>query len=660
MAEPVFKLLRCDAEASHMLGWAKKQVKRLVEHAKLDSFQRSWSLGDVSIRANYFGGVARLWLEAAGTERMAVWATLPNPVPYRWAEVVYTADAYAVGIQGEYHTPWGLVASDWEVLSNSENITYNYSYQTTVSVVDPNAFIYLHQQQYGDPAQYMRWIGGPTLDAYTIEFGGVAYSDVMHAYPAHIQIEPLPEDVVTSNNTVPEWPGDYPFSGTTYPGVLAFPYFSVEAEPKTTWSARQAEQGALGVARHQAWKKGISDAVISGLRSGKFNLPFRLSGNGTNPAAGRLPLDITYALKRAAPNSQGVYRTLKMEEPETVDVEISPVVDSVLWAGYPASRSVYRTERTTTFRYERRVHDGSITTEEVSLSGTRVLTNIGLSGFQFYTVEYADWYCEEDTLEFKATGIFQALNKWIRPRIPQEEVVAGDHGQVWNGKFTGSFARPGTAAGVYHIDTYYTAPSFRATSLAWIPTLLAHGDGYYWTDGFAVRAAPIKYENTLRSTLPSPIKDWHAQNPPRYKKGAGEDYMYAEFDSSSTIAVIPIVFVEADQPLGMFADITGSAELEAVEVYGQAVYKYDADVRDFVFSEWKPLPDGQTSTRVYGDDLLSRSAYNAILIYGGIKWDDVKEDARAQRKALNDPEDPAHDPLMKAVLDALKPPEPAP
>lgn len=659
MADIRFKIQQLDAGAAHWLGWAKKEVRRLAELTP--AFTRTWVHGDVTVRAQYHegSGIARLWLAAAGTERMAVWATLPNPVPYRWAEVVYTADAYAVGIQGEYHTPWGLVASDWEVLSNSENITYNYSYQTTVSVVDPNACIYLHQQQYGDPAQYMRWIGGPTLDAYTIVFGGVAYSDVMHAYPAHIQIEPLPEDVVTSNNTVSVWPGEYQFSGMTYPGELAFPYFSVEAEPKTTWSARQAEQGALGVARHQAWKKGISDAVISGLRSGKFNLPFRLSGNGTNPAVGRLPLDIAYALKRAAPNSQGVYRALKMEEPETVDVEISPVVDSVLWAGYPASRSVYRTERTTTFRYERRVHDGSITTEEVSLSGTRVLTNIGLSGFQFYTVEYADWYCEEDTLEFKATGIFQALNEWIRPRIPQEEVVAGDHGQVWNGKFTGSFAPTGNAAGVYHIDTYYTAPSFRATSLAWIPTLLAHGDGYYWTDGFAVRATPIKYENTLRSTLPSPIKDWHAQNPPRYKKGAGEDYMYAEFDSSSTIAVIPIVFVEADQPLGMFADITGSAELEAVEVYGQAVYKYDADVRDFVFSEWKPLPDGQTSTRVYGDDLLSRSAYNALLIYGGIKWDDVKEDARAQRKALNDPEDPAHDPLMKAILDALKPETPS-
>jgi hypothetical protein len=48
---------------------------------------------------------------------------------------------------------------------------------------------------------------------------------------------------------------------------------------------------------------------------------------------------------------------------------------------------------------------------------------------------------------------------------------------------------------------------------------------------------------------------------------------------------------------------------------------------------------------------------NALLIYGGIKWDDVKEKARAQRKALADPNDPAHDPLMKAILDALTPQE---
>ena len=660
MADIRFKIQQFDAGAAHWLGWAKKEVRRLAE--LMPAFTRTWVHGDVTVRAQYHegSGTARLWLAAAGTERRAVWATLPNPVPYRWAEVVYTADAYAVGTQGEYHTPWGLVTSDWEVLSSHENITYNYAYSDIVSVADPSACIYLHQQTFGDTSQRMRWAGGPTLDAYVIEFGGVGYADVMHAYPAHIQIDALIEDVVTSNSAVVEWPGDYPFSGTTYPSVLAFPHFASEAEPKVVWQARQKEQNDIGVARHQGWKKSISDAVISGLRSGEFNLPFRLSGNGTNPAVGRLPLDFSFTLKRKVPQSQGIWRELKMEDPVTVDEEVPPVVDTVLWAGYTAIRAVYRTERATTFRYERRLPDDSITVEETVITGARTLTNIGLSGFQFYTVEYVDWYCEENTLEFKTSYVFQALNEGIRPRIPQEAVagVSRDHGQVWNGKFTGSFALPGNAAGVYHVDTYYAEASFRATGIAWVPILLAYGDGYYWTDGSMVRASPIRYENTLRSALPEPIKAWHTQNPAKYKKSAGEKYMYAEFASGSTVTVIPLSFVEEDRPLGMFADIATSAELEAVEVYGQAVYEYDMTLRDFVFSEWVPLPQGQTAVRVQGGELLSRSAYNALIVYGGIKWDDVKEDARAQRKALNDPNDPKHDPLMKAVLDALKPTSP--
>lgn len=82
MAEPVFKLLRCDAEASHMLGWAKKEVRRLVNYASLDAFNRTWKFGDVSVRAQYFGGVARLWLEAEAAERLAVWVTLSCPTKF--------------------------------------------------------------------------------------------------------------------------------------------------------------------------------------------------------------------------------------------------------------------------------------------------------------------------------------------------------------------------------------------------------------------------------------------------------------------------------------------------------------------------------------------------------------------------------------------------
>lgn len=82
MAEVIFKLLRCDAEASHLLGWAKNEVRRLMTYAGLDVFSRKWVFGDVTVTARVFEGVARLWLEAESTESMAVWATLPSPTNF--------------------------------------------------------------------------------------------------------------------------------------------------------------------------------------------------------------------------------------------------------------------------------------------------------------------------------------------------------------------------------------------------------------------------------------------------------------------------------------------------------------------------------------------------------------------------------------------------
>lgn len=70
MAEVIFKLLRCDAEASHMLGWAKKEVRRLMTYAGLDVFSRKWVFGDVTVTARVFDGVARLWLEAEEMDRL--------------------------------------------------------------------------------------------------------------------------------------------------------------------------------------------------------------------------------------------------------------------------------------------------------------------------------------------------------------------------------------------------------------------------------------------------------------------------------------------------------------------------------------------------------------------------------------------------------------
>jgi hypothetical protein len=141
--------------------------------------------------------------------------------------------------------------------------------------------------------------------------------------------------------------------------------------------------------------------------------------------------------------------------------------------------------------------------------------------------------------------------------------------------------------------------------------------------------------------------------------------MYADFADKAEVVVIPLCFVGADGVVRSFIRSdwfdeyylnTANERPVAVEVYGRAIYKYDVATRDFVYSRWEPLPDSQESVRIPWTLGMQVNA-NALVIYGGIKWDDVKETAKAQRKALADPNDPAHDPLMKAVLDALTPQE---
>jgi hypothetical protein len=103
----------------------------------------------------------------------------------------------------------------------------------------------------------------------------------------------------------------------------------------------------------------------------------------------------------------------------------------------------------------------------------------------------------------------------------------------------------------------------------------------------------------------------------------------------------------------MFADnrdyTAGQVKLR-VRGFATLSHKYSTGALEW--KRWTPLPEAQE----YVDIDPPEGQYplpNALVIYGGIKWDDVKEQARDQRKALKDPEDPAHDPLMKAVLDAL-------
>lgn len=663
MTEPVFKLLRCDAEASHMLGWAKKEVRRLVDFAHLDAFNRTWKFGDVSVRAQYFGGVARLWLEAEATERTAVWVTLPNPVPYRLAEIVPTAEQQMVG--DAFASPWGVVASDLQVLGGATQYSRNYAHTSGVSTDDPMALFYYGQQYNATPYDANRvWTGANPVEAYRVTFDATP-GEVMHAYYTPVTLDEVPSDVLglfdAGGGT---WPGDYPFSGVTYPSAMAFPTFTEDAFPKTEWQAKRSAEATAGREHNRTWVTQVSAAVMEGLRSGVFDLPFRETSLGKNPLPNRLPRDFSYAIKDSVPKSTGVYRELGCSVDVADDVVHPPLTEGVLWSGYPAQKTTYKTTRTVTFKYQKKNQQGAVEEIEETITGECTVTYIALAGFQGWWVKYTDWYCKEDVLQFNVTYDYPLVSDSSLPRHVSEHI--NSRGLVWNG--TTTYRMPqydGNATSFYDTDTYYKRLYPRALSIVRYPWLLTHGDGYYWTDGTSIKASPVKHSTDLSAAIPAPIKNWHQNNPPRYKKGGGAANMYADFADKAEVVVIPLCFVGADGVVRSFIRSdwfdeyylnTANERPVAVEVYGRAIYKYDVATRDFVYSRWEPLPDSQESVRIPWTLGMQVNA-NALVIYGGIKWDDVKEEARAQRKALADPNDPAHDPLMKAVLDALTPAE---
>ena len=801
MAEPVFKLLRCDAEASHMLGWAKKQVKRIVEHAKIDSFQRTWGFGDVTVKASYFAGVARLWLEAAGTERMAVWATLPNPVPYRgvtvgveagdvWPDVgVYGADGqitalgneslvYTAGIAvvGPSRHPfeymgWGSKAADYEArLSATYNVTGTNEYDIRVlaTFVSPAPY-----ETAGPPAGWMGYYGygdGPSgIPQYVYEAVSAVTANVLW----HVTVDGAPVaasataaakaafdaadaaskasvggsktkvvasdgtviaeaivDVVKGNSgaefTVTNLPAALVWSGGSSMLLYSFPYGYSTITPEITaplayvvpddcvylldgrtlagppecWSGsdvrpayttgggraafsnvagtrvgplytvgfgkayvggfnsggwiyggspgahgqilpeHKAEAKAYyvangdsplaapwldawctgleeGVERRKSWFKKNSDDVLAALRAGEFELPDAWD----------------YAIKTNAPASTGTYRPFHM-----LIVYNSSVVSDTSAAGTQAGVKIER--RTVTMSYELPVEGGTEHREE-SVIGTKTTTTVrhndssGQQRMLSSSAAFDNWY-EPLTAPF---GMDHKLFNMFLP-----DVSGVEKRLFWTGTVQTS--------GGYHADSAFAAPS-----------------QYDFVRAKYTPPQPA-YSNTLRGEWPPFMLEYHSLAKPRYKKGEG-----VLFGNSSrlmpgmSVSIVLIervcVVEEAARPLGAFTHLDDLSGNTKIAVYGAAKYLYDYDSGSFSFAAWVPLKD-EFGAEIEKREIEIPPDYdlepecNALLIYGGIKWDDVKETARAQRKALSDPNDPAHDPLMKAVLDALKPPEPAP
>lgn len=678
MAEPVFKLLRCDAEASHMFGWAKKEVRRLIDFARLDAFNRTWKFGDVSVKAHYFGGIARLWLEAEATERLAVWMTLPNPQSYRGVVLGMVdrgrptrqiTNLVSLNAGAGESPPEGniYVSADVALKNSAGEILSQYV----------SRWVVYEQPIAGDPlgtklqtieftlctttAQYESFLTQvetfiPRPTGEWVVFSGFlsGYWDVIHhnvwtsasgawvdlGYEAALAADEQARtggkaiEVVTSDGELlgyePVTISGYTLgttlwngSGTTtlfetiggitsphhdlffdVPEDCIYPITEIPpAYPGTglpgTWEADWVAAVEQGKEREKAWLQKVSQETLTALRDGTLTIPTAWE----------------YALKKNAPTSNNTRRPVLL----TATYSDETVSDS---SSNLTSPGVKITQRSTLLSYATPTEAG-LEHHEASVVGVRTQTvsehkdMYGAPAMLSRVDEFEQWY--EPTISPSVD-----VEQWL-PHAYLKDKTSHGLGLFWTGAYQ--------ASGGYYADSSFSAPTYDLVKAEYIPP------------------APA-YFNTLAGTAAVFTLEYHIKQKPVYKLGEGDTtWLSSALMPGQTIKVIPLGLVRNDENIGMFA-----VDATHVEIYGYAVFIYDYNTGSINFGRWVSLPNGEEKIRVQipvDHELES----NALVIYGGIKWDDVKEKARAQRKALADPNDPAHDPLMKAILDALTPQE---
>lgn len=701
MADFRFKIQQLDAGAAHWLGWAKKEVRRLA--TVMPAFTRTWQHGDVTVRAQYHeeSGIARLWLAAEETERLAVWATLPNPVPYRKAVTgmgfggrptltvvgsMSTPEAWGTRIEQTYEIrdsfgalvrQWtgvqrptyggdgkkNLVFEEWYMpypysmyiwpygmqmsvinFYNSEvwfQLSHTLIEDTTVTwYAQPTTPAYSEVAATGSAEQFYvcasdgEVLGFSPADSHTVGGGASAVTTTEYVnstnggnawcVPAFIQrmygdgsptevelhhFVPInaPEDVVELWLTRDSAPPIYP--GTDGQGAL----FS------ETWStARDA-----AVARREEWFRNTSEAVVGGLRDGA---PLASSWD--------------YSIKALAPYSEHVFRKEPM---------VATYIDTVLSVDVDGN---YVHQREATLSYTAMI-GGELVTRQAVIIGIRrdearkhyhPLTGV-LYGTS-RTESYSQWYVPPYQMGPAFSDVEGRVSHAFLSDGAIDHVMSGiatGMGLFWSGDVSStsgwSYYHPGSEFLDY--GDFFSAGS----NPAWFTTV-----------------PPIPtYINTLRAEAPEFVRTYHKYATPQYRKDTvatptDREWLSAALVSASTVSIIPVSYVRGDTELGMFPSPLDATGATHVDVCGVAVYDYDYAIGAFSFREWKPLPNAAEEVRIELPEPVTELPGNALLIYGGIKWDDVKEKARAQRKALSDPNDPDHDPLMKAVLDALKSP----
>lgn len=652
----------------------------------------------MSVRAQYFGGVARLWLEAEATERMAVWVTLPNPVPFRKAITgsgfggrptlsvvsdVSTPELWGVRIEQTYEIRdafgalvrrWtgiqrpaydgtgkkNLVFEDWFMTYPTASYEWEYGmrmdvinfytnetwFQLSITLVEdtvvtwyaqPTAPAYTEVAAAGSTEQFYicasdgEILGGPSPTVTYTEGSGI--DAVYHTeYYYWVSGNPWCVPAYHLRTFANGAPATYEFQQivpTTTPEDVVAPFLTAGdlppgfPEPAVTQAWVDARDEAI--TRRKAWFLKNSADTITALRGGTD-----------------LPHSWDYAVKAAAPYSEHVFRQYPMTARYT---------DAIL-SSDGQGNEVH--QRVVSLMYERLV-DGEPVVEQTEITGTvrrevrrhyHPVTGVlyGTSRTESYSLWYVPPYDIGPTLNDIEKRMPHDFLTDASAYYPAPSGIAKGMGMFWSGDmssiFGWSFYFPDSEFIGEGVNSQFIAPAWFTTN----PPVPA-------------------YVNTLRAEAPEFVLGFHKNSRPVYRKNDSATSESRAWLSSAlvpgmTVEIIPIASVAGEAVLGMFpASVdTMVTTVTHVEVYGSAVYDYAYDTGVFMFREWKPLPNSIGSLRIAIPEGVTLAG-NALAIYGGIKWDDVKEDARAQRKALADPNDPAHDPLMKAVLDALTPQE---
>lgn len=379
------------------------------------------------------------------------------------------------------------------------------------------------------------------------------------------------------------------------------------------WNADWAAGVAEGKARRKAWFKKNSTTTIENLKTGVFPLPAAWD----------------YQIKFRAPDSLGTYQP----------VPLTATFTDVFSDGALEGQVVYT--RTVVMSYSAPVPqaDGSVAYEPRAhtVVGTRTETTTIHTipdVFDFgesVREDYVDWY--EPTSVSTVTGAVLSTGwrefpcQFIEDRNTRGPAL----GLLWNGVVQHGYRRNSEFE-----TTAQLFPAYPLDKSDWVPPYPA-------------------YSNTLVGTAPQFFLDYHASYPPVYEAGVG---VIAGNNSSlynvTTITLTPFGLVKNGEPLGMFADPSDAAGATQFEYYGTFTYSFDWQTGALQFSSFSPLRDagGNIVASKIADFLPGTAlpAYNCVVKYSPLTWEDVKTTASATKTARAEGQG---DRALAAILDAI-------